>query len=586
MGMYLPKDASKRRIKEAQNARDNRAEVVKALSQGQISRRDAFKWGLFTAGGMLLAKNGFSPFAKSAFAQVPTGVPRTPMDLGNGPALPFTQPFQRLIYNEPYPMTKVEYAPGKYEAQWPTDYNTYSELNYIPELDTLGTQHLVNRPEHTCRGESWHTDFNNDPNGNTPLNEYINPISLRGPCEGRPYGDWFAHQRWQEHFPKVGYTLNLGQCPPGIKFHPALADQAPNSVWAFKKGRLGQKGTLPPPLFKGRYGEPILMRIYNNLPLDRHANNGFGRNEISTHFHNAHNGAESDGASNAFHFPGTFYDYHWGTTLARADMINLDASDPRASGPDGNGGLIHVPGDFRELQGTMWFHDHRFFFTSENVYKGNAAMINYYSGPDRGNETLEDGVNHRLPSGSQLDYGNLDFDVNLMVADWATDQNGQYFFDIFNTDGFLGDHLHVNFQYAPVMEVLPRKYRFRILNDTLGFAVGKTVYRMRRTLPTGLAGRPLDIPRTTALDQNFPNPFNPVTTITYSLSHPSDVMIGIYDIRGILVRELLADQQWAGEHSVAWDGRDDAGQAVASGTYIYQLITNTQRSQRKMVFVR
>jgi len=109
---------------------------------------------------------------------------------------------------------------------------------------------------------------------------------------------------------------------------------------------------------------------------------------------------------------------------------------------------------------------------------------------------------------------------------------------------------------------------------------------MRRTLPTGLAGRPLDIPRTTALDQNFPNPFNPVTTITYSLPHPSDVMIGIYDIRGILVRELLADQQWAGEHSVAWDGRDDAGQAVASGTYIYQLITNTQRSQRKMVFVR
>src|SRR5258705_2617152 len=90
-------------------------------------------------------------------------------------------------------------------------------------------------------------------------------------------------------------------------------------------------------------------------------------------------------------------------------------------------------------------------------------MVNYYSGPDRGNEKMADGVNLRLPSGSQLDYGNIDFDVNLVVSDGATDQQGQYFFDIFTTDGFLGDLPLVNFAYAPYMEVLPRKYRFRIL---------------------------------------------------------------------------------------------------------------------------
>jgi FtsP/CotA-like multicopper oxidase with cupredoxin domain len=125
---------------------------------------------------------------------------------------------------------------------------------------------------------------------------------------------------------------------------------------------------------------------------------------------------------------------------------------------------VNVPGDFREIQGTMWAHDHRFFFTAENVYKGNlAAMINYYSGPDRGNEQLNDGVNLRLPSGKFLDYGNIDFDVNLIISDGATDQNGQYFFDVFTTDGFLGDLPLVNFAYAPFFEVLPRKYRFRIL---------------------------------------------------------------------------------------------------------------------------
>jgi hypothetical protein len=172
--------------------------------------------------------------------------------------------------------------------------------------------------------------------------------------------------------------------------------------------------------------------------------------EQQLHFHNAHNGAESDGATGAHHFPGTFYDYLWSTTLARRDKINTAATDRRASGPDGNGGLVKVPGDFRELQGTLWAHDHRFFFTAENVYKGNIGdMIN--SGPDRGNEQVSDGVNLRLPSGKFLDSGNIDFDVNLIISDGATDQNGQYFFDIFTTDGFLGDLPLVNFAYAPVL---------------------------------------------------------------------------------------------------------------------------------------
>lgn len=431
MSIYLSRKASKRRLKEAQNARDNRAEIVKARSQGQITRRDLFKWGLFTAGGMLLAKNGLSPFAKSAFAEIPTGAPPSPT-FG---ALPFTQAMPRLIVHEPAPLTPQVLSKDVVIARFP---------------DGMGEPPALNT--------SYHTLFSL-----TGGQRFRNPLTGVGPMEGRPPFRFFSHQRWQETFPKVGYVLSMGQIEPGIAFHPLMPDQNPNSVWSFNKGRF-QRGTLAPPLLKGRYGEPILCRIYNNLPVDRAQNGGFGRNEISTHFHNAHNGAESDGASNAHHFPGTFYDYHWGTKLARADMINRGATDPRASGPDGNGGLIHVPGDFRELQGTMWFHDHRFFFTAENVYKGNAAMINYYSGPDRGHETLDDGVNHRLPSGSELDSGNLDFDVNLLIADMAFDQEGQYYFDIFDTDGFLGDLIHVNFAYRPYFEVLPRKYRFRILN--------------------------------------------------------------------------------------------------------------------------
>jgi len=116
---------------------------------------------------------------------------------------------------------------------------------------------------------------------------------------------------------------------------------------------------------------------------------------------------------------------------------------------------------------THWFHDHMFSFTSQNVYKGNAGMFNLYSSLDRGNEGINDGVNLQLPSGTAKDFGNLEYDVNLMLADKAFDGDGQMLFDIFDFDGFLGDVMTVNLAYRPYFEVERRKYRFRILNASV-----------------------------------------------------------------------------------------------------------------------
>lgn len=101
-------------------------------------------------------------------------------------------------------------------------------------------------------------------------------------------------------------------------------------------------------------------------------------------------------------------------------------------------------------------------------------MFNIYSALDRGNEAINDGVNLRLPSGTAKSWGNLDYDVNLMLADKATDPSGQLYFDIFQFDGFLGDMLTVNLAYKPYLEVGRRKYRFRILNASVSrfFKVG------------------------------------------------------------------------------------------------------------------
>src|SRR5438445_2562534 len=247
-------------------------------------------------------------------------------------------------------------------------------------------------------------------------------------------------------------------------FHPGFPDQGPLAMWTFN-------GTVPPKLMQVRYGEPALFRHSNLLPFDVTQNGGFGRHTLSTHEHNGHHGAENDGFTGAYFYPGQFYDYHYPIVLAGHKSINTTGTDPRAGSPADNGGITKVPGDWHETMSTHWFHDHMFSFTSQNVYKGIAGMFNIYSSLDRGAEDINDGVNLRLPSGrasaSGKSWANLDYDVNLMLADKAWDAHGQLFFDIFQTDGFLGDRMTVNLLYKPYFEVERRKYRFRILNGAV-----------------------------------------------------------------------------------------------------------------------
>jgi FtsP/CotA-like multicopper oxidase with cupredoxin domain len=332
------------------------------------------------------------------------------------------------------------------------------------------------------------------------LEQFLGRTLLDPRADGRPPGEGWSHQRWEEFPPKVYFQsaqtgarpngglrdskqrhrYRVGEFGPGglyhnttglpgfdgttrglgVRFHPNMPEQSPLSVWTFD-------GTLPPKLLQARYGQGVLFRHYNALPLDPSANNGFGTHTISTHEHNGHNPAESDGYTHAFIFPGQYYDYRWPMILAGHDTVNVTASDPRAGSPDGRGGIRRVRGDWRETMSTHWFHDHMLDFTAQNVYKGNAAMMNYYSSVDRGNEAIEDGVNLRLPSGTALDWGNRDYDVNLVVHDKAWDRNGQLWFNIFNTDGFLGDQMLVNWQYRPYLDVRARRYRFRILNGSV-----------------------------------------------------------------------------------------------------------------------
>jgi 5'-nucleotidase / UDP-sugar diphosphatase len=91
-----------------------------------------------------------------------------------------------------------------------------------------------------------------------------------------------------------------------------------------------------------------------------------------------------------------------------------------------------------------------------------------------------------------------------------------------------------------------------------------------------------NLPGNFALSQNYPNPFNPETKIDYTLPAGSDVNIEIYDILGQRVKTLVSGYQPAGEQTVIWNGRDDAGQKVSSGIYFYKMQAGNFVETKKM----
>jgi hypothetical protein len=90
------------------------------------------------------------------------------------------------------------------------------------------------------------------------------------------------------------------------------------------------------------------------------------------------------------------------------------------------------------------------------------------------------------------------------------------------------------------------------------------------------------IPETIELEQNYPNPFNPTTNIRFSLPSTLNVEIAIFNLQGQKVKTLLSGLYTAGNHQVTWDGTDNSGMKLASGVYIYQIISGHQRIVRKM----
>jgi FtsP/CotA-like multicopper oxidase with cupredoxin domain len=250
----------------------------------------------------------------------------------------------------------------------------------------------------------------------------LNPAPTIAPNTAAGEGRTIAHQAFTKFPPKKFYQITQSQISATVS--PDLPTQ---TLWGFD-------GETPGPVYHAKYGEPILVRNVNNLPAN---NGGFGNNSVSTHLHNGHTPSESDGFPCFFFNSGKFYDHHYPNVLA-------GVTDPQ---------FAATAGDIRESLSTLFYHDHRIDFTAQNLYKGLVGQFLLFNQFDTGDET----TGFRLPSGQ--------FDVPMIVSDKVFDPNtGLLFFDLFNTDGILGDKFMVNGKIQPFFQVAPRRYRLRWTN--------------------------------------------------------------------------------------------------------------------------
>jgi FtsP/CotA-like multicopper oxidase with cupredoxin domain len=266
------------------------------------------------------------------------------------------------------------------------------------------------------------------------------PNRATNPATGLPWeGRSEPHQSADVFPPQTFHVTRMGANTKAV-VHPGLPAQ---TVWGFNLG--GEDLAADPPLAPGpvlvlRYREATVVRRHNALPPPEQ-NGGFGVPEVSTHLHNFHSAADSDGGpcdpvQQRFFFRGQYYDYFYNMRFA-----GWNSTHP----PDG---------DIREALGTLWYHDHRVDHTAENTYKGLVGPVVAWNELDTGDES----TGLHLPQFP-------DYDIPLVFGDRLFDpRSGLLAFDTFNTDGLLGNVFLVNGRSQPFLEVEQRRYRFRLLD--------------------------------------------------------------------------------------------------------------------------
>jgi FlgD Ig-like domain len=211
----------------------------------------------------------------------------------------------------------------------------------------------------------------------------------------------------------------------------------------------------------------------------------------------------------------------------------------------------------------------------------------------------EDGAAQQTPETVMSDQGNF---VDGLFIIWEGTPPDSLFSDLFFTlldvDGNViespagGDTLTTAYHRQAEISVVADGYGGFISVWRDNRATGKdelqNIYMQRVNWPiTPVRGyQQAQLPVKMSLDNNYPNPFNPSTTIKFSIDSPSSVALVIYDVLGREVTRLVNHKLLAGEHVAHWNGLSSFGQSVASGTYFYRLEVEGEVMTRSMILLK
>ena len=173
---------------------------------------------------------------------------------------------------------------------------------------------------------------------------------------------------------------------------------------------------------------------------------------------------------------------------------------------------------------------------------------------------------------------------DLTVVSHNNEAEGEYSVVVVNVNGraiVSGSGTILTIPVSAVGEKFDGMGEVSLLNA--GFEEGVQVELSQEALALKV-----QLPKAFALSQNFPNPFNPSTTIAFDIPEgkEANVRLNVYNMRGQLIRTLVDEVKGEGSYQIQWDGSDNYGRRVSSGVYFYRITTGEFSQTRKMVILK
>ncbi len=179
-----------------------------------------------------------------------------------------------------------------------------------------------------------------------------------------------------------------------------------------------------------------------------------------------------------------------------------------------------------------------------------------------------------IPAGTVIEAYNAS---GLLVGATTVTQDGKFgFMSVYGSENFSS-----NQDIAETGAI-----SFKINGETADQSIDWTANGDRVEINAFTTAKGGVLPTSFSLGQNFPNPFNPETSIEYTLAAAGRVEVAIYNVLGAKIKTLVNDVQPAGTYTIRWLGNDESGQTVASGVYFYKLTAGDFTATRKMTLLK